>query len=121
MSAVTTEMLAQSVKKVGALPEPDWKSHQLRKGWDGVSKVMLKALDEMKANGVTKPLGKLQELAFEEALERADDRPLQAVALWLTDSRIWLEEYIASKDAGLRELLERRGLVKPKGTADVAP
>ena len=113
--AATEDMLRQACTKVGRLDEPDWKSHQLQgDAWGAVSKAMVKVLDELKGHGVGKPLSKLQELAFEQSLESPGDRSIQTVALWLTDSRLWLEKYIASKDAGLREMLERRGLVKPK-------
>jgi len=122
MSAAAEDMLAKAIKSVGRMPDQDWKLFQLRsEGWDKVSKIMVKALDGAKANGVTKPLGKLQDLAFARALDYPEDRPLQTVALWLTDSRAWLEQYMVTKDNELRRLMERRGLMKPRGDADVAP
>lgn len=115
MSAVAEDMLDKAVRRVGRMRDPDWTVFQLRsQAWDEVSPIMVKALDEMKVNGVTRPLGKLQDLAFTRALEHPENRALQTVALWLTDSRIWLEKYVATKDDELRRLMERRGLVKPK-------
>ena len=115
MSAAVAAMIKKAVKLVGPKKDPGYPVFQLRsKEWDSVSKAMVKVLDEAKGHGVSKPLGKLQELAYTMSLEESENRQLQIVALWLTDSRIWLERYLDTKDDALRDLLEHRGLLKKK-------
>ena len=124
-NAAAEDMLRKACARVSRLKEPDWTRPQLRgDAWDNVGRAIVKVLDELKGHGVTKPLAKLQELAFTESLAKPGDRSLQTVALWLTDSRIWLEKWMFTKasphgeDKGLRGLMERRGLLNPKkGTA----
>lgn len=120
MSMVVQDALGKAVKKVAKLKEPDWRASQLAGGtWDKVSSIVVAALDEMKGHGVGKPLVALQELAFREALKTdaaktKASRPLHTVALWLTDTSYWVEQFVATKDAAIKVLLEERGLIKPQ-------
>ena len=118
MSAAIDAMIDKAIKKVTVKRWPEYGVHQLRsKEWARVSKVMMKILDEAKTHGISRPLSKLQEVAYGLSFERPEDQGLQVVALWLTDTRIWMDEYMATKEPSLRELMELRGLLKPVGDA----
>lgn len=120
MSALVNDVLDQAEQAVGRIRQPAWGSFQLRdKGWERVSLSMVKALDRAKGHGMTRPLAGLQEVAFERSLQpgASTNEALQTVALWLTDSRLLMEQYIQTKDADLRRLLEVRGLLKSKAGA----
>jgi hypothetical protein len=119
MSAIVEDTLEKVVKRVSRAKEPDWDRIDTASGaWEKVSSVIVKGLDEMKGHGVERPLAALQELAFREALKHSAQekpyRPLHTVALWLTDSRIRIEQYAETKSDWLRNVLERRYLLKKK-------
>lgn len=129
MISLAEDMLAKAVKKVRG-KQPDWKADRLHgDDWAKISKEMIAVLDEMREHGSAKPLAALQELAFEKSLEPGAEtnKPLQTVALWLTDSRIRIEQYTSESSfrgnpmplegmtvarRGQRKLLEDRGLMK---------
>lgn len=117
MSALADDTLSQAMESMAKIKQPEWASFQLRdKSWDKVSPAMVRALDRAKGHGMNRPLAALQEIAFERALEpgASDNKALQTVALWLTDSRIWMEQYVQTKNLDLKRLLEDRGLLKTK-------
>ena len=119
MSAIVEDILEKVVKRVSRAKEPDWDRIDTVSGsWEKVSSVIVKGLDEMKGHGVERPLAALQELAFRKALKHSAQektyRPLHTVALWLTDSRIRVEQYAETKSDWLRGVLERRYLLKKK-------
>lgn len=116
MSQLVDDMLERAVRAVGRTKkQPDWRAEDLRGAeWERVSSAIVKVMDEAKGHGLEKPLAKLQERAFERSLVEVDNKPLQTVTLWLTSSRIILEDYVETKTPELARLLERRKLLKPK-------
>lgn len=120
MSMVARDTLDRAVRQVGKLKEPDWKAFRLRGvEWDNVSQVIVRWLDDMKGHGVAKPLAALQEVAFRKSLkvdatQKKGSRPLHTVALWLTDTRIWIERFTETKSGEAKRVLEQRGLFKQK-------
>ena len=85
--------------------------------WQALGKDLVRAMEALTNQGVTKPLSKLQDAAFELALR--DDAPpvVATIALWLTDTRLRVEFLKTSDEEGrrlLREQLIERGIIKTK-------
>jgi hypothetical protein len=116
VSELAEDMLNKAVKRVGKLRKSDWglrtrEGRLAGEGWVSISEEMVKIMDEMREHGASKPLAALQELAFVRALEEKENAALQTVALWLTDSRLYAEEYARTNDPSIRKALEKRKLM----------
>lgn len=88
-----------------------------QKVWQALGKDLVRTMEGLKDQGVGKPLGRLQDAAFDLALR--DDAPpvVTTIALWLTDTRLRvdaLKDLDGDEKQRFREQLIERGIIKAK-------
>lgn len=104
------DVLEMAVRQVDKLPVPSWNNISGDE-WDRVGKALVRVMVEAQGHGLQKPLGPLQEAAFFASLSGDASKAVQTTALWLTDTRIVVESYGATKSPDLRAKLIARGMI----------
>lgn len=117
MGKLADDMLELAVKKAAKI-KPSLAGGIVGDDWMAFGTAMIGVLDTMRDHGAKTPLADLQEAAFERSFEDKK-KGVQAVAYWLTDTRIWADRYTASEknDDEARNVLQQRGLLKRKRDA----
>lgn len=124
MSALAEDTYQALIKKLGRRKKQPWQNEVVSwvSGlsdplWEKIHPVILRALDDMKDHGASRPLAQLQEIAFAEAL-KTDAPHAHTAALWLTDTRLRVEAFRedpSDKYRVLRRHLVARGILKGSG------
>lgn len=128
MNPKIKEALRKVIKKHGSRRTQPWQEPEFvhswvsplggnQRVWEAMGKDLVRAMDTLTDQGLARPLGRLQDAAFELSLR--DDAPpvVTTIALWLTDTRLRLEAMKCAdgeEKQRLRQQLVERKIVKVK-------